>query len=355
MLLKKYTLNFLFFFLSVYSYAQIGGIGVYTFLQLPGTSHVSALGGTNVSVVSNEPSFLFQNPALLNDSLTNIAFLATSKYFADIYYGTAAYTFKEKHIGNMLVGIQHVNYGIFDKFDELGNNTGNFKAADYALFISASRTFADSNFSYGITLKPVYSSYEAYYSWGLVAEAGVLYYNPNALFSTGLVLKNFGYQFKSYYSNHYEPVDADLQLGITKKLKHAPLRINLTFMHLEHWNMASYVKDKTNTDMLNADSNSNKRTNFDKWSDEFLRHVIVSTDFILSKNFYIALGYNFQRRKELGTDTRMATTGLSWGFGLKIYRFQFHYARAAYNLAGASNMISISSRINDWYKKTEKL
>lgn len=353
MLFRKYSVSLIILLFSFYSFAQIGGNGIYAFLQLPATSHVSSLGGINVSVVSNEPSFLFQNPALLSDSLTNISLLSTSKYFADIYYGTAAYTFKLKHIGNILIGIQHVNYGSFEAFDDIGNQTGNFKAADYALYLSTSRTFADTNFSYGITLKPVYSSYEAYYSWGVVVDAGLLYYNPRELFSAGLTLKNFGYQFKSYYINHHEPINVDLQLGITKKLKHAPFRISLTFMHLEHWNLSNYVKDNSNIDLLNFDNN-NKRTNFEKWSDELLRHIIISTDFILSKNFYLALGYNFQRRKELAIDTRLGTVGLSWGLGFKIYRFQFHYARATYSLAGASNMISISSRINDWYSKAKK-
>lgn len=338
-------------FLSTLTYSQIGGKGVYAFLQLPNSSHVSALGGNNISVVSNESSFVFQNPALLNDSLLNIPVLNTSKYFADIYYGSAGYGFHNRYLGNMFLGFQHFNYGKFAEFDELGNRTGSFWAADYALYLSVSHHFSDTAFSWGISIKPILSQYESYSSYGIVSDWGLLYFNAKSLWSIGLTWKNFGYQLKSYYNNHHEPIDADLQLGISKKLKHAPLRISATFQHLDEWNLSTYVENKNTEFTTVLDDKSSKKSAFDRTSDEFLRHLIIAADIVLSKNFYVAIGYNFQRRKELGTDTRMATTGLSWGFGLKIYRFQFHYARAAYNLAGASNMITLSSRINDWQKK----
>jgi len=337
--------------ISTFSFGQLGGKGVYAFMQLPGSSHVSALGGNNISVVSNEPSFVIQNPALLNDSLLNIPVINTSKYFADIYYGSAGYAFHNRYVGNIFIGFQHFNYGKFAEFDEVGNRIGSFSAADYALYLSTSHSFSDSSFSWGVALKPILSQYESYSSYGLVSDWGLLYHNTHNLWTIALTLKNLGYQLKSYYDNHHEPIDADWQLGITKKLKHAPLRLSLTFQHIEQWNLAKYVDERQSENTTVLGEQPIQRSAFERNSDEFLRHIIVATDIVLSKNFYVALGYNFQRRKELGTDTRMATTGLSWGFGFKIYRFQFHYARAAYNLAGASNMITLSSRINDWRKK----
>jgi len=347
----RFFLLILIQIISAPLFAQLGGSGVYAFMQLPTSSHSSALGGNNISTVTNEPSFLFQNPALLNDSLTNIAFLNTSKYFADIYYGSVGYAIKQKKVGNLFFGFQHFNYGKFAAFDELGNNIGSFSAADYALYFSTSRHFTDSSFSWGVALKPIFSEYESYSSFGISSDWGLLYYNANSLWGVGLTLKNFGYQLKSYYDKNREPIDADFQLGITKKLKHAPLRLSVTLQHLEQWNLAKYKDDKLAENINILGDQPTKRTSFERYSDELIRHLIVGTDIVLSKNFYAALGYNFQRRKELGTETRMATTGLSWGFGLKIYRFQFHYARAAYHLAGASNMITITSRINDWQRK----
>ncbi len=339
------------FLLSSFAYGQMGGVGPYAFLQLPSSAHTSALGGNNISLRTNEPSFIIQNPALLSDSISNLLFLHSTKLFADVFYGTTGYCFKNKLLGNTFVSLNFINYGAFRRFDELGNEQGSFYAADYALMIGFSKPFtADSMFTYGFIAKPVYSVYDHYFSFGFVFDAGLSYYNHEHLWYAGLVLKNLGYTIKPYIQQENEPIDWDVQLGISKKLKHAPLRISLTFQHLENWNLSNYEYDRDNPLGEYADT-SKKYNNFERWSDEFLRHLIVGIDVVFSKNFYFAVGYNFQRRKELGTDTRMATTGLSWGFGLKLYRFQIHYARSAFHLAGATNSLSISSRIQEWYKK----
>jgi hypothetical protein len=270
---------------------------------------------------------------------------------SDIYYGTAGYTFKVKHWGNMMIGLQNFNYGKFLRTDEVGNSEGNFYAADYALYISLERKFKDSLFSYGFTLKPIYSAYDSYRSFGMVVDAGLLYYNPKQLLSMALCVKNAGTEIKPYYNNHYEPINYDVEFGVSKKLKHAPLRLHLTLQHLEHWNMSDYsFSNIDNTNLLGDTANS--KSKWSKRADELLRHVIVATDIVLSKNFYAAVGYNFQLRKELATDTKLSMTGFSWGFGLKIYRFQIHYAHLSYHLAGASNMITISSRMSEWYRKS---
>ena len=42
------------------------GRGVYAFLDLPTSSRMAALGGSNVSVFDHDVNFVFQNPALLS-------------------------------------------------------------------------------------------------------------------------------------------------------------------------------------------------------------------------------------------------------------------------------------------------
>jgi|YNPMSStandDraft_1061717.scaffolds.fasta_scaffold00168_14 hypothetical protein len=332
-------------------YAQIGGNGTYSFLNLPSSAHISALGGNNISVISNEPSFVFQNPATLTDSVKNNFYLSNTKLFADIYYGSTGYFFTNKILGTTFIALSYFNYGTFDKFDELGTNIGNFYAADYVLNIGFSKPFKkDSLLAYGFTIKPVYSHYDKYTSFGIVFDAGLRYHNPIHLWTFGIVLKNLGLQIKSYSKNNHEPILLDLQMGLSKKLKYAPFRLHLTFKNLNNWNLSNFDYLQNNSLGLYADT-SKKYTRFERWSDEFLRHTTIGSDIILSKSFYIALGYNFQIRKELSIPTKISTVGLSWGFGLKLYRFQLHFARATYHLSGATNTLSISSKISDWYKK----
>ncbi len=42
----------------------------------------------------------------------------------------------------------------------------------------------------------------------------------------------------------------------------------------------------------------------------------------------------------------MSTVGFSWGFGVRISRFQFSYGSGRYHLAGSSNLISVAIRLN---------
>lgn len=348
-------MKFIFVFCTIFTLffsllAQPSGNGVFVFSLLPQSAHVSSLGGNNISTVSNELSFVFSNPALLTDSMLNTLIHNSSRYFADIYYGNVAFAtkFKEK---KTFIGMQYFNYGKFKAFDEVGVSQGHFYAADYMLTLSYAKSLIDSNIQVGFSIKPIYSVYESYTSFGIVSDVGLNMFLPEPLWSFSVAWKNIGYQIKNYYDEK-EPITSDLQVGITKKLRYAPLRISLTFNHLNNWTYSKYYFDKkqNQTNTFNQEEQP-KIKKIEKYSEELLRHLIVSSDIVLTRNLYVALGYNFQRRRELGIDSRMSTTGLSWGFGIKIYRFQLHFARARYHLAGSSNMLTISSNLNEWYKK----
>lgn len=342
-------ISFIFLF-SLSAHCQMGGSGTYQFLYLTNSPRVATLGGNNLTLNESDPALAYQNPALLNDSMNKHLALNYVNYFTDINYGYVGYAMNLPKYGNVSVGIHHINYGKFDGTDEAGVYTGKFYAAEYAFNFIYSKD-VDSSFRYGINVKPVLSVFEHYKSFGVVADAGILYNNNKRKFTASVVIKNFGTQIKSYYSNHYEPIDYDLQLGATKKLKHAPLRISITAQHLENWKLA-FTNPTTNdnsTDLITNDVK--KKSKLSKYGDEFMRHIIIGTEIILSKNFYVGLGYNYQRRKEMLVETRPYMVGTSWGFGFRVSKFNFSYARASYNLAGASNLFSISTNFADFYKK----
>jgi len=72
-----------------------------------------------------------------------------------------------------------------------------------------------------------------------------------------------------------------------------------------------------------------------------MRHMIIGTELIPLKNFYLSAGYNYQRRKELEIDSKTSTVGFSWGFGINTSFLRIGFGRATYHLAGASNNISL--------------
>jgi hypothetical protein len=49
--------------------------------------------------------------------------------------------------------------------------------------------------------------------------------------------------------------------------------------------------------------------------------------------------------------SKIGTVGISWGLGIKIYKFQLAYARSAYHLAGSPNQITVSAKLSEFYRK----
>ena len=85
--------------------------------------------------------------------------------------------------------------------------------------------------------------------------------------------------------------------------------------------------------------------------ENLLRHMVFGGELIPHKNFYVSGGYNYQRRSELKTDSKVSTVGLSWGFGIKTSWIDIEFGRAAYHLAGSSNHISLIVRPDMIYSR----
>jgi hypothetical protein len=79
--------------------------------------------------------------------------------------------------------------------------------------------------------------------------------------------------------------------------------------------------------------------------------MVIGTELIPHKNFYLSAGYNYQRRRELQIDSKISTVGFSWGFGINTSFLSLGFGRATFHLAGASNHISLILRPDQLYKK----
>jgi|SRR4051812_3976973 hypothetical protein len=332
-------------------HAQIGGNNTFEFLNLPISARVAALGGNVISAKDNDLNVTLTNPALLTDSMDNNMALSYVNYFADINYGYVAYAKKIKNMGIMSGGIQYLDYGKFKRVDEFGNIYGTFKASDMSINLSYANSVFDSNLVVGATLKTIYSQMETYYSWGSAVDLGAVYTRPAKKFAVGFVVKNIGYQWKPYTVGNYEKLPFEMQIGFTKQPKHVPFRLSVTYENLERW-------DLTYTDPNNPASTKDpltgksiKQSKFKKYGDEFMRHIVIGGEFLITKNFFLRGGYNYQRRKELGIIEKKGMSGFSFGFGLKIYKLHVSYARSVYHLAGASNNFSVSFDINNFYSR----
>ncbi len=341
-------------FISILSFsatfAQLGGNNTYEFLNLPISARVGAQGGNLLSVKDNDLNVAIVNPALLTDTMDNHVALSYINYFSDVNYGYAAYAKKFNKIGLFSAGIQFLNYGKFTRADEVGNTDGTFTANEMCLNISYAHSIIDSNLTVGATLKTIYSGFDSYTSFGSALDLGAIYVRPKRNFAIAAVIKNVGRQWKTY-AGQKEGLPFEVQIGFSKKPKHIPFRFSITYENLEKWDLT--YEDPANpiptTDPLTGDPITQNK--YKVFGDKLMRHIVIGGEFTITKNFYLRMGYNYQRRKELKIPERRGATGLSFGFGFRIYKFHLSYARASYHLSGASNNFSISFDLNSFYSK----
>ena len=138
----------------------------------------------------------------------------------------------EKLNTNFLWGLNYFNYGNIQQTDASGNILGNFKPNDWVMHLSASRSYMEK-WNYGATLKFINSNYGQYRSNGIALDVGVLYADSSKQFSASALVKNMGFQLKTYQGTTADDLPFDLQIGLTKRLEKAPFSFSITAHHLD--------------------------------------------------------------------------------------------------------------------------
>ncbi len=351
--MKKISYIFLFF-ISLKNTAQIGGTKNFRFLDIPMTARSAALGGGNISIWDDDINLIHNNPSLLNSGMTKKIALNYGSYVSDLKYGYLAYAHHLKQYGNIAGSVQFFDYGKFVGYDEFGQKTNNFKAGDYSINVTYAKPFKDSSFNVGIALKTIISQYDIYRSYANAIDFGITYHSKKNLIISVLA-KNIGVVYKNYTQNQTQTLPRNLQFGLSYKVAKAPFRLLLGYDLLNKFNL-KYVSPIDTTGKSNP-FNSNTTTKqdssqFKKFSnrfgnraDNFMRHITIGTEIIVTKNFNLRIAYNYRRQKELTLPERRGANGLSFGFGLKIKRFAFAYSFTKMAFPGNSSIFSITASI----------
>jgi hypothetical protein len=331
--------------------AQIGGSYTYAFLDLPNSARIAALGGEPVAIKDNDLSLCLANPSLLTPRMTDQLAVSFINYFDGVNYGFASYAKDFKNIGMFDASLQYINYGTFVQTDPTGQTYGNFSAGEYSFNIGWGRQL-DSSFSIGANLKNIYSDLDICKSYGIAVDVGGTYYSSKRQFAASLLATNIGRQLKYYTVGNQEPLPYQLELDLSKKLGHAPLRFSLEITHLEKWDLTyADPSDSATVDPLTGDKITKNK--YGVFLDKAMRHVVIGVELMPIKSFYLMGGYNYERRQELKDPVELTTVGFSWGFGLRIKQFNLSYARARYALAGSPNNITISINLRDFERKSK--
>ncbi len=348
---------FLFLFmvlqLSSYSFGQRQSGRVYEFLGLPGTARITALGGYAIPDLDNDLGMALTYPALLNKEMSYHLSLNFVDYFDDINYGTVSLARDFQNAGTFSLAMQYIDYGSFTEADETGETYGEFTAGEYNFMIGWGMML-NEQFSIGSNIKAIHSTLHEYQSFGLAVDVSVAYRNPERLLAIGLAARNMGRQLTYYHTANREPLPFDLVVGISKELANAPFRFSATAHNLHNFDL-TYESGQLAPQQISGFSpqEDDDRDKMADISDQLMRHLVFGVEFIPTDNFNFRLGYNYRRRQEMKIESKISTVGFSWGFGVRISRFQLDYGRSNYHLAGAPNHISISTSLSDLFYRPE--
>lgn len=333
--------------LPVLCNAQLGGRTGYSFLEVPVAARQAAVGGYNVSILDKDVAMGYSNPALLTDSVSKTVSFTYQPFYGDIKKTTlfGAHRLRDQK-GMLSGGINYFNYGSVTQVDASGNETGAFfHPAEYALVLGYARGLGP--FSMGANAKFVHSSIEMYNATALLVDFGVLYKHPKQQLTVGLVFKNAGFNVNNYVKGQAVNLPFDIQLGATYKPEHMPLRLSVTTHHLYKF------------DVVYNDPSINVKVNLDgsvtpvetTFGDKLMRHFVIGGEFLFTKNFHARFGYNFLMRRELRLQDRSATAGMTWGFMLRVKKFDIGFTRAYYSIKGGTSYFTLGININEWIKK----
>ncbi len=340
---------FLFILLSSGLQAQIGGINTYEFLNLSPSARVSALGGAQIAVRDDDANLAFGNPAILNSLMHQQLAFNHSFHVAGISHGYAAYA---HHFGKAGItghaGVQYVSYGSFDQTDEFGQVNGSFKAAEYAITAGAAREFY-GRLALGANLKFITSQLEAYNSLGMAADLAGVYFDTARNFTAAVVFRNIGTQLTTYEEGNTEPIPFEIQVGLSKRLRHLPFRFSIIYRHFNRWNIL-YDDPNAEPSTLFFGEVDTERSKTSIWLDNFFRHFVFSGEFLFGKreNFRLRAGYNHFMRRELSVENFGSLAGFSLGGGIKVNRFRIDYGHTAFHLGGGLNHFSISTNLQEF-------
>lgn len=349
--LRKTALFSGFAFLSViHAFSQIGGFGTYKFLNYSNSARVAGLGGNFLAINDDDINLTLGNPSLITPAMNNHLALGYVNNPGGINYGYVAYSRSFNKAGSFVGSLQYINYGKFTGADAAGNLTSDFYAAEYALNVGWGRQLTPL-FSIGANGKLIYSQLESYHSFGIAVDVAGTYTSKDQSFTASLVGRNIGTQLVPYLPGQYEPLPFELQIGLSQKLKHIPLRFSQLLTNLQRWDLTYQDPDDPANTADPLTGEVKQKSGAGKIADGLMRHVVLGAEITIAKVLAVRVGYNYQRRQELKLYNKAGLTGFTLGAGLRVKMFSLSYTRGSYTSGIANNYITVGVNLQEFIKK----
>jgi hypothetical protein len=338
----KSLLIFIGFTCCTLSYGQIGGRHVYQFLNLVTSPRQAALGGKTITIYDDDVNQANFNPATINSEMHNHLALNYGSYFGEVTYGTASYAYTyDRHLQTFHAGVNYINYGKFEGYDENGVATSEFTGSEIAVSGGYAYNIPRTNLHIGGNAKLITSTLESYNSIGGAIDLGAIFIDEKNDVNWALVVRNIGTQFTAY-SEITEKLPLEVLVGVSQEVENVPIRWHLTLENLQQWNIAF-------SNPARAENGIDGSVTSEKVSfiNNALRHVIIGAELFPKKGFNIRLGYNFRRGEELRLIEQRNFSGISAGFGLRLNRLKFNYSYSRYTLAANTSLFGLTINFDE--------
>lgn len=299
---------------------------IFRFLDVTPNANASALGGNHTGLFEGDYSSFHINPAYLYGSVNGQVSATFVNLLADSKMGFTNGTFQINENNQIGLGIRFLGYGDFKTLDKDGNELGDFNAIDIS-FSGAYATKIATNWSGGVALDLIHSSYEQYKSSALAVSGGIYYKNIEEHFSFGAAVRNLGTQL-STYAGIREPLPLDVSLGISKKPENFPAELSFTLRRLNDWDMRIVGETKPPGFFDNA-----------------FRHVIFGGKFDFGDDFHVRLGYNRYLHEQNKTKENFDFAGVGIGVGFTVKELIIDISRNSYSETGGVVQLSIKTTL----------
>jgi len=336
---------FLYFILSLFgtvAYGQVGGQSVYQFLNLVVSPRQAALGGKVLTIYDYDVNQANYNPAAINPEMDNRLSVNYGSLFGEVKYGTANYAYTyDRHVQTFAAGVNYVNYGKFDGYDENGNPTSSFTGSEIALNFGYAYNVPNTQWHIGAAGKLISSTLESYNSFGGAIDLAAIHVNEDTKINYAIVVRNIGTQFTTYQDTR-EKLPMEIMAGISQQVENVPIRWHLTLENLQQWKV-NYSNPARAQSTIDGGTIPEKTSFFNN----ALRHVVLGAELFPTKGFNIRLGYNFRRGEELRLLEQRNFSGISAGFGLKMGRIKFDYSYSRYTLGANTSLFGLTVNFAD--------
>jgi len=299
-------------------FINASGTSGFEFLRTDFSPRSSAMAGSYVAMRS-DINGLFHNPAGLASATERQAMLNYLGHILDINGGSIGWSQNVENIGRVSGSIIYFDYGNFDETNEFAVPSGRkFGASDLAFAISLSN-YLEDQFSYGVTMKYAHSTIDSYSASAIAFDFGLIYEAPfeDDLF-IGFSLLNVGKALTAFQATD-ERLPLSINLGVSKKLAHLPLVLNINLNNL----------------------NEDEDTILDR-----IEKFSIGGEFTLSSMLRLRLGYDNSLHKDLETTNGPGFSGVSVGLGFVVWKnFRFDYGYSSWGDLGGLNRIGFSGTL----------